>query len=175
MPITAPSTPEKKSTSNTSSARRSVASAANAKTAARAEAVDGIFQIAGTVLVVTKNYADAGAIAIHKDNISIEVAKVADENEKFAALLDRLTAVGPYAGLLTAVLPLAMQLAANHGRIDPLKAGGLMGVQSPEALVAQVQADLDTKKAEFLTAQKEAQEKANTAQRNLAQVQERAA
>jgi hypothetical protein len=162
--------PEKKQTSNTSSSRKVTTQASSSKTAARAEAIDGLFQIAGTALVVSKQYADAGAISLHKDNISLEAAKVADENEKFGTLLDRLTAVGPYAGLLTAVLPLAMQLAANHGRIDPVKAGGLMGVQSPEALAAQVQTEMDNKKAEFLTAQKEAQEKAIEAQNRLASV-----
>jgi len=164
--------PDKKTTANTSStgAKRVTTQASNAKTASRAEAIDGLFQIAGTALVVSKQYADAGAISIHKDAISLEAAKVADENEKFGALLDRLTAVGPYAGLLTAVLPLAMQLAANHGRIDPVKAGGLMGIQSPEALALQVEAEMNNKKAVFLREAAEAQAKAETARENLAAV-----
>jgi hypothetical protein len=173
MPITEPSAPERKTTPGTSRASRPASQPAPSRTAARAEAIDGIFQIAGTACVVTKNYADAGAIALHKDAIALETAKVADANEKVAALIDKLTSVGPYAGLLTAVLPLALQLAANHGRIDATKTGGLMGIQTPEVLAAQIRAEMDNKKAEFLREQELAARRASDAQMAVAKMESR--
>src|SRR5271166_4624674 len=77
-------------------------------TGGRAEAVNGIFQLGAAAFMLAKQYADAQAVSDHGENISIELAKIANDNEKMAQLIDKLTTVGPYAGLITAIMPLAM-------------------------------------------------------------------
>jgi hypothetical protein len=115
---------------------------------------------------MTKQYADAAAISEHSKDISIECARVADDNEQFANVIDKLTSVGPYAGLLTAIMPLAMQLAVNHKRIE----AGVMGTVSPDALAAKVKADMASKQADFLREAREAQERAEKAKAEFQEV-----
>jgi hypothetical protein len=95
-------------------------------------------------------FADAGAIQIHGPNVARETASLADQDERIGKGLDYLISAGPYAGLLTALLPLGMQIAANHGRIDAKAASGLGGVMPPEMLEARVKADMAKMKAEFV-------------------------
>jgi hypothetical protein len=160
MPITAPQAPAAK-TPRANAARP--APSQTAKLEGRAEAVDGILQLGAAVCVLTRNHADAQAIDDHRTDISIECAKVAADNEQFGNLLDRLSNVGPYAGLLTAVMPLALQLAVNHKRME----AGVMGTVSPEVLEAKVKADIAEKKTAALQSAHEAQQRAATAQANL--------
>jgi hypothetical protein len=160
MPIGQPAAPPKR----TPQGKPQPAPSAQDKLSGRAEAVSGVFQLAAAGCLMTKQFADAEAISQHEQDISIEVAKLADGNEKIANLIDKLSTVGPYAGLLTAIMPLAMQLAANHGRVLP----GVMGTVSPEALAAKVQADMAEKQAEMLEQAKAAQQRAANAQASLA-------
>jgi hypothetical protein len=95
-------------------------------------------------------FADAGAIQIHWPNVARETASLADQDERIGKVIDYLVSAGPYAGLLTAVLPFGMQIAANHGRIDADAASGLGGVMPPEMLAAKVKADMAKAKAEFV-------------------------
>lgn len=129
MPITAaPAAPPARKTS-APPAKRSAS-----KLAEREEAIGGLGQIAQGVLIATRQYADAGAVGLHFPAIAHEVAKLADTDERIAKLVDPILQVGPYAGLLAAVMPLVMQLAANHGRVQ----AGIMGTVAPDALEAQV-------------------------------------
>lgn len=138
---------------------------------AREEGIKGIAQIATAVCIMTKNYADAGAIDMHAEPIAHEIAVLATDNEKIANIVDRVTAMGPYAALIGAVMPLAMQLLVNHDRIKPDAAGLLGGkVMSKEALSAKVSADVDRAKAAFLREAREAQEAAKQAEAELAKV-----
>jgi len=89
--------------------------------------------------VMIGKYADAAAIADHGPNISREAASLAQQNEKIGQWIDYLTEAGPYAGLITAVLPLALQLLANHGRIDHSK---VPGVSDPRVLETKIQAEM---------------------------------
>jgi len=81
---------------------------------------------------------DVAAIAVHSPGIAKGMADVAAEDEKFARVFDRVTAMGPYGALVEAVVPLAMQIAANHnkgiraGTLDPAS----MGAMHPDALMA---------------------------------------
>src|SRR5258707_876019 len=84
----------------------------------RAEAVEGIFQVLQATCMLTGQHADAAAIGMHGEPIAREVASLADSNDSVAAVVDSLRMVGPYTALLAAVLPFAMQILANHGRID---------------------------------------------------------
>lgn len=144
------------------SARSQMTSEANerralrGKTAAREEAANGIFQLAGFGCIILRQYADAGAINMHGANISREVAILADQNEGIARGLDYIMEAGPYAGLIVATMPLVLQLAANHGLIKAeLVAGG--GVVPPAALESQVKADMARQASEALKAQQEAE------------------
>lgn len=105
----------------------------------RAEAVGGLFQLASFGCVMVGNYADAAAIGEHGPNISGELATLAAQNERIGTYIDYLTQAGPYAGLVTAVLPLALQLLANHKRIDYAKVPGLT---APEVLEARVEGEM---------------------------------
>jgi hypothetical protein len=123
----------------------------------REEGANGLFQLAGFGLIVTKNYADAGAIGKHSPKISHELAVLADKNEGVAKFLDYLTEAGPYAGLITACMPLILQIMANHNMIKAEALAG-SGVVAPAALEAGVKADMARQTAEALREQREAEE-----------------
>lgn len=128
----------------------------NSKLAARHEAATGIFQLVGFGLIVTRQYADAGAIGLHSGPITDELVKLSESNETIGKALDYLTEAGPYAGLIVAVMPLALQIMANHGLVKAeLVAGG--GVVPPQALESQVRADMARQAAEALRAQQTAE------------------
>lgn len=171
MPIGQPRPPADKGQpkSRTTATTKTVASAA--KTESREENLVGLAGIATGVLIITKNYADAGAVDMHAAPIAHEVAVLAENDDRIANIVDRLTAVGPYAALLTAVMPLALQILVNHDRIKP-SAAGLMGgkVMSKEALSAKVEADILKAQAAFMREAREAQEEAREAQANLEKV-----
>lgn len=138
----------------------------------REEGAKGIFQLAGFGLIVTKQYADAGAIAKHGANISHELAALADKNDGVAKLLDYFTEAGPYAGLVAAVMPFALQIMANHNMIRADMVSGA-GVVSPDALTAQIQAEMAKERAEALKAQQEAEMELAFYQQHQVQDQDR--
>jgi hypothetical protein len=138
-----------------------IISYSNPKTKGREDAANGIFQLAGFGLIMTKNYADAGALGKHSPKISHELALLSEKNEGVGRVLDYMTEAGPYAGLITAVMPLVLQVMVNH---NMLKAEGMpgAGVVAPAALEAQVKADMARQTAEALKAQREAEAELRT-------------
>jgi hypothetical protein len=82
----------------------------------RQQGVLGLFQGIAMPLAFAAP-ADAAAIVIHAEPISHAAAEAAANDPRFAALLDRVLALGPYGALLGAVMPLALQLLANHGYV----------------------------------------------------------
>lgn len=76
--------------------------------------------------------ADAAAITLHSPALSGALVAVAEQDPKVARVLDRICAVGPYGALVTAVVGLGAQLAANHGRL----ADGALGTVPKEQLLA---------------------------------------
>lgn len=129
---------------------------APSKTSAREDAANGIFQLAGFGLILGRQYADAGAINMHGAPIAHELATLAESNDGIAKGLDYLLEAGPYAGLITAVMPLALQIMANHKVIRAdLIAGG--GVVPPEALEAEVKATMARQASEAIKRQHEAE------------------
>lgn len=167
MPINQPPAPPAKKPPAQPKKVITAAEAAQERLSGRAEAVNGLFQIGTAMCLLAHQYADAATIDEHGENISRECAKVAEDNEQFANLLDKLSTVGPYAGLLTAIMPMAIQIAVNHKRMDP----GAMGSVAPEVLTAKVEADIAEKKAELLA---QAQEARQAAEQRLAKIQEAA-
>jgi len=121
--------------------------------ASREEALTGLGQLAYIPLLATKQYADAGALDMHGPGISREIAILAAREERVAKIVDPLLMVGPYAALVAAVLPLAMQLAVNHGRVD----AGPMNTVPASALESRVKTQLAKMEAEQLRLQREAE------------------
>jgi len=106
----------------------------------RKAGVDGILQItAGVLVAFPGTRADAGALALHGENLSTAVVATADSDERFGAALDRLLHTGPYAALVMAVVPLAAQVLANHGVVPK----GFLGTEDPAALRAKVESELE--------------------------------
>lgn len=140
---------------------------AKGRHAERIDAVDGIFQLAGLGCIMTGQYADAGAIDMHGHGVSVEVAELAAKNDGVAKVVDTLLQVGPYAGLVAAVMPLAMQLLANH-KVVPAEKMSAGGVVSPSVLEAQVKTAMAEQAMEAMRAQKEAQSRLEAMQAEFA-------
>lgn len=137
-----------------------VAVKASPLTAKRADALNGFGQLAQVPLLALKQYADAGAVSLYWPNVAGEIAKLAETQDQIAKLVDPLIQIGPYTGLITAILPFALQIAVNHGRVTP----GAMGTVPKDSLAAQVEANLANVELQALQAQLEA-EKASAAVR----------
>jgi hypothetical protein len=100
------------------------------------DAVNGVFGLGAFALMMVKQPADAMAVSLHGPKISHEIAVLAETNETFANLIKYITTAGPYAALVTAVMPLAMQLAINHGKMTA-DAIPMEGIRSKEDLLAE--------------------------------------
>jgi hypothetical protein len=118
------------------------------------------------LLILTGQYADAATVGKHFHPIATEVANIADDNESVAKVIDLVIAVGPYGALVSAVLPFAMQIAANHKWIDPNALMG-QGVVPPEVLDAQMRAQVARMQTEALKAQQIAIQEAQQAERDF--------
>jgi hypothetical protein len=110
--------------------------------AERKAGVEGLVQIgAGVTLLVHQRthddayMADAITLSNSSEMLSDAVVETAKHNARFAAVVDKVTAAGPYAMLTSAVLSVGAQIAANHKVIAP----GLMGAVSREEVLASVQ------------------------------------
>jgi len=128
----------------------------------REEAVAGFGQLAQAPLIALKQYADAGAIGLHWPNVAREVASLADSQEQVARLIDPLIKIGPYTGLITAILPLILQIGVNHNRVP----AGAMGTVPAASLSAQVETAMAAIELQALQQQAEA-EKAAAEMREL--------
>ena len=138
------------------SSGRNVSKRESPKLSERREALQGAWQLAGFGCIMFKQYADAGAIGMHSEPITDELVTLSSKNESIAKALDYLTEAGPYAGLVIAVLPLTLQIMANHGLVKAEYLGS-SGVVPPAALRAQVEADMARQASEALRAQQEAE------------------
>lgn len=140
------------------------AATSKAKTSEREDGVNGVFQLAGFGCIVAKQYADAGALGKYGPALAHEVALLSEKNEGVAKALDYLTEVGPYAGVITAAMPLVLQLLANHKVLDASKLGGA-GVVPPDMLAAEVSRDMAKMQADAIR-------QAQQAELELAQIQQ---
>lgn len=122
----------------------------------RIDGVNGIFQLAGFGCIMTGQFADAGAIEMHGNNISNEIVTLAESNAGIAKGVDMLLQVGPYAGLVTAAMPLVLQFLVNHNVLPAEKMAGF-NVVRPEVLESQVKTILTKQAMEAMKAQREAE------------------
>lgn len=132
----------------------------------RANGLAGLGQLVQAGCLMFGQYADAAAIGQHFNPIAVELAKIADSNEAVAKPIDFLIEVGPYGALVTAVLPMALQIAANHGWVDASRLMG-QGVMPPAVLDAQMRTQVMQMQAEAVRAQNAALAAAQEAQKEF--------
>ena len=109
----------------------------DAKAAERKAGLDNYVASATGILMLARQYPDAQAVAIHGPKITAEVATLAGRYENLGVKIDKLIAASPFAGLVMAVMPLALQVAVNHGLIKSPAMFAQLGIQSPEVLEAE--------------------------------------
>lgn len=83
---------------------------------------------------------DAVAVTDHAPNIANAVQVTADNDPKFAAAMDRILAAGPYAALISATVPMVMQILHNHDKVpgEVVKAtGGRTKAEVTQELLAE--------------------------------------
>jgi len=107
-------------------------------------AVAGLLSIPTAMLAVgatvNKSLAlDAMAVSIHTPAIASAVNELALSDDRVAAVLDKLLAVGPYGALFGALLPLGMQIAANHGMMPARAEFGTLPPDKLAELAEQLQ------------------------------------
>lgn len=129
----------------------------------RANGLMGLGQLLQGGLMLGKQYADAAAIGMHWQPVATEVARLAETLEPVAKTVDMLIQAGPYAALIQAVMPLAMQLAANHGYVPAT----MTGIVPPEVLRTQMEAQMLQTQADAYRAQQEAMRAAEAAKNDL--------
>lgn len=133
---------------------------------------DGLIALSGMaqgLCLMTQQYADAATIGQHFPPIAVELANIADDNDVIAKPIDFLIAVGPYGALITACIPFALQIMANHRIIDGNRMIG-QGVTPPEVLEAQMKAQIAGMQAEAMRAQQAALAEAEAAQRAFEEI-----
>lgn len=124
--------------------------------ARRKDLVEGVFALGGLACLMGGQFADSAAITAHAPGIAHEAASLAETNDSLAKGIDYLSTVGPYAALMTAAMPLVLQVAANHKLVKAEAFAGA-GVVSPDILSAQMKADMLRKQTEAVKAQQEAE------------------
>jgi hypothetical protein len=100
-----------------------------------------------------RQYADVGTLAAHWPGVAAEIAKLADSQPQIAKLIDPLIQVGPYTGLIAALLPFVMQVGVNHKLLAP----GAMGTLPAATISAQVEGALARQELDALRTQYEAE------------------
>jgi hypothetical protein len=82
---------------------------------------------------------DAVAVTDHAPNIAEAVQVTADNDPKFAAAMDRILATGPYAALLSATVPMFMQILHNHDKV-PGEIVKSVGGRTKDEVISSLQA-----------------------------------
>jgi hypothetical protein len=75
--------------------------------------------------------ADAAVINHYAPKVAEAVNDLAQERPEVAAVLDRVLKAGPYAALMGAVVPMAIQILANHKILPP----GMGGTMTAEQVI----------------------------------------
>ena len=136
----------------------------------REEAVAGFGQLAQAPLIALRQYADAGAIGLHWPRVAHEIASLAESQPQIARLIDPLIRIGPFTGLITAILPFVLQIGVNHKRIP----AGAMGTVPAESLTAQVESAMAAIELEALKQQVEAEREAREMREQIARSRQEA-
>lgn len=121
----------------------------------REEGLQGLGQGIQALLIMSRQYADAGAIRKHYPPFATEVANIADQYDSVAKFVDPLIQVGPFTALIAVGMPLILQLLANHKIVDASQMAG-SGVVPPDVLTSQFKADLARMQTDALREEQEA-------------------
>ena len=78
---------------------------------------------------------DSATITLHAPGFAQAAHDTAMVDERLASILDKAMEVGPYGALIASGVPIVLQMLANHGKLAPNPA---MGVLSKEELLAAV-------------------------------------
>ncbi len=105
-------------------------------------AVAGLIQMAAFPLTMAgtakPEFAlDGAALIIHAPAVADAIHEIAVNNPEVARVLESLMAVGPYGALIGAVIPLAIQICANHKVLPPAVTENL-GAMPPEVLMGRM-------------------------------------
>lgn len=138
-------------------AKGNVESIPKTKDELRRDALDGVLQLAQFGCLAFGDFADAGAIGVFGPPMANETVKLANENAKVASKVDLLIEVGPYAGLVAAIIPFVAQLLVNH-KVFKAEQMNNAGVMEPEMLETQMKTQVLRRAAEARREQMEAQE-----------------
>lgn len=114
----------------------------------REDALNGLWSAAAAFCMMGNQWADAGAISAHGPNVSKEAAALSLKYEKVGNALDALANVSPFANLLGAVMPMVMQLAANH-KMVPAQALAGIGVKDPSVLESAMRVEAQRQAVEY--------------------------
>lgn len=133
----------------------------------REEGLSGLAQSAQGLLIGVGLYADAAAVGMHGPRLMSEIARLAETNEIIRKPVDFLIQTGPYAALVQAVIPFAMQIAVNHKLINTTGAFGTE-VVPPEVLEAKMKAQMMRMAADAIHQQKEAMREMKEAEAAMA-------
>jgi hypothetical protein len=169
MPITA-SAPAKRGTPRQSSATRVPVSVSNA----RLDGVNGIFQLAAAGCVMKGWYPDAAAFAKHGPNVARELVSLGEQQESVGKVIDYLCAAGPYTAIITAILPLALQIAANHNAVSATSVSGF-GIVSPKILEESFKAEAELAELRMLSEMQDAKTESDKLKANMDSLQSEAA
>lgn len=159
MPVTSAPPPPPKTRAPKTAAPVTAAT----KTAERTEGLIGWGEIGQAVLIGFRHYADAGTVGIYFPKFAEETAKLATENEAVAKFVDPLIMAGPYSAILAAALPMALQLAVNHGYMKP----GAMGTVAPDMISARIETEIARAQVQALREQQEMEAEAERLQEEL--------
>lgn len=81
---------------------------------------------------------DSATISLHAPSIAAALNETAQQQQWLATILERALEVGPYGALLGAFLPLAFQIAANHGKIAANPDMGILDEEGLHAALAEL-------------------------------------
>jgi hypothetical protein len=102
------------------------------------EGIEGLLQLpaAGLMLAGMQTgklelVADAATITNAAPSIAEALSDLANDQPQIAAVLDKVLKAGPYGALITAMVPMAMQLLTNH-KVVP---AGVMGTVEPGVVI----------------------------------------
>lgn len=129
----------------------------------RVEGLLGLGQVGQAACIMGRQYADAATLGMHFPPVATEIANLADQFEMVANVADFLIQIGPFTAIITASMPLILQLLANHKVLD---ASALMGqgVVPPEVLESQMKAQIAKMQADAMREQQMAMQEAREAQ-----------
>lgn len=79
---------------------------------------------------------DAATVKLHAPNLAEAIHQTALVDDRTAAILEKVLAAGPYAAILGALVPMALQIAANHQAVPVVPE---LGILTPDQLVEAIQ------------------------------------